>query len=72
MAGLKNGKGRPNVFLNEHETDSGSDLEPYSEQYLDGLLEKATLALENAEKQAKRTTEEEEEVILLQQDENEP
>ncbi|KIM33277.1 hypothetical protein M408DRAFT_152151 [Serendipita vermifera MAFF 305830] len=49
---------------NDYEGDSESDLEPYSQEYLDGLLEKAASVLET-KTNGQRT---EEEVILLQQD----
>jgi len=62
MAATENGKETTGVTSGGYESDSGSDLEPYSQEYLDDLLEKATLAFENAGAQAQRT---EEEVILL-------
>jgi hypothetical protein len=66
MAARKNGKGAVDMTPNGEESDSGSDLEPYSRQYLDGLLEKATLAFENAQA---RTAEED--VILLHLEDDE-
>lgn len=66
MAAIKNGKETTEVTSSGYESDSGSDLEPYSQQYLDDLLEKATLAFETAGAQAQRT--EEEEILLHLED----
>jgi hypothetical protein len=67
MATTKKGKETTGITSSGYESDSGSDLEPYSQQYLDDLLEKATLAFENDSAQAQRT---EEEVILLHLEDN--
>lgn len=48
----------------QYESESESDLEPYSQQYLDDLLEKAVSSLESETE--RHITEEE--VILLQQE----
>jgi len=66
MATTKKGKETTGATSSGSESDSGSDLEPYSQEYLDDLLEKATLVFENASAQAQRR--EEEEILLHLED----